>query len=267
MRIAITSDLHYPMTSKNTILDMINSILLAEVDVVCLAGDIGESRISPNNFRDCVEFFTNEFKNVCVIAGNHDLWSENNQSQLLWDSALEEFCYSVGAKYLEKKNFVKDGVAICGSYVHYDYSARSKDVEEEFDDAWFATHKDNFNNDANFLKLKKSDKIFSHDICGRFIDRMRGANGDTDVHSIVAMTHVPCFESQVPRKLEWTFSNAYFGNLSFSREILGISKLKHFVSGHTHCATEEVKEIGNRIVKIATLGSDYRKPLFVVVEV
>jgi hypothetical protein len=140
-------------------------------------------------------------------------------------------------------------------------------VEEEFDDVWFSTHKDNFNNDANFLRLKKDDKTFSSEVCERFLQRLWKACDDPGVASIVAVTHVPCFESQVTRRAEWTFSNAYFGNLSYSDRILAVKKLKYFVSGHTHCATEETKELGNRAVKILTLGSDYRKPLFVVVEV
>lgn len=264
MKIAITSDLHYPITNKRTILELIDK--LSGVEIVCLAGDISECRLGTHLFAECVNFFTSAFSHVCVVLGNHDCWDDFGRSQEYWDKLLPSLCKETGAHYLEDNNFYLGNVAVVGSYIHYDYSAKSKEIPDDYDSNWFAINKDNFMNDAFFLKLDKSDIEFSTDICNTFIKRLQEADNDENVHSIVAVTHDPCFDCQVTRKPEWRYSNAYFGNISYENEIKQIKKLKHFISGHTHSKTKDEINVDNRVIHVETLGSDYYKPEFVIVE-
>lgn len=266
MRIAITSDLHYPITSKGTILELIDRIKLSDSKVVCLAGDIAECRLGTHLFTECVKFFTYAFSNVCVVLGNHDCWDDYGNSQLHFDKILPELCKNAGAHYLENNNYYLDNLTIVGSMLHYDYSAKSKEASI-YDDSWFAVNKGKFNNDAYYLKLTKSDIEFATELGNKFVYRLKEADADENVHSIVIVTHDPCFDCQVTRKPEWIYSNAYFGNITYENEIKKINKLKHVVSGHTHCRTKDEIIVDNRTINVETLGSDYYKPEFVIVEV
>jgi len=76
IKIAITADLHYPITSVTKIQEMIGMMRAEIPDIAILGGDIAETRIDVDYFEYVINMFTNVFSRipVLVLSGNHDLW-------------------------------------------------------------------------------------------------------------------------------------------------------------------------------------------------
>lgn len=264
MIIAIASDLHYPTTSKEALLSMIDRIKMSDVDTIVIAGDIAEVVQKVSYFTDCLSLFTAKFKTVCICAGNHDLWNRYGNSLRLWEEDIPKICKELGVVYLEKGGYVRDGVAIEGSYLHYDYSAKTTEVP--LDDKWYAQHKRDFNNDAFLLNVGEDDITFAGEIGQAFMQRLQIAHDNPLVEKIMVVTHVPCMDCQIVRRSEWLYSNAYFGNITYEQKILGIPKVKWVFSGHSHCGTVCDRLAGNRTVHIETINSQYGNPTYVIVD-
>lgn len=290
MKIAFTADTHLVcdyegMTTEPQLFALRDDIYAHNPDIIAHGGDIGEVRVDLKNFTRVLQIL-GEKKEGVLVAGNHDLWSNPGavcpvSSAMLWSEVIPKMCQDHGWHYLEEKNWIKDGVAIVGSYLHYDYSAKDLEgvavnyIRANFpdwsQDEYYERMKKRSVNDAKFFRGLPRDKEFAKLIGDAFRKRLLAAQEDSDVHSIVVITHVPCMPCQITRKpheWHWSCATAYFGNLSHVETIMECSKIKFILSGHSHQGNRKLLELSNgQVIDIITLDSDYRKPSFEVIEV
>lgn len=279
MRVVITADLHYPITPMVTLERMVADIEKeAMPDVMVLAGDLGETRMSARFFGECLYLFTRSFPNIpiLVLAGNHDLWVQPGSepgwdSEYFWKTALRETTYRLGGMWLEDGNYFQDGVAFAGSYLHYDYS--SKDPSLVISDDQYMETKSEYNNDGRYLVGLPPDKVFAADIGSKFRQRLSESCSDNKVNRIIVVTHVPPVKENITWRsndVGWARGTAYFGNLSSEQAILGCHKVTHVVSGHSHVAQRTIinrSRFNMDNVVAINLGSNYERPSYEVLDI
>ncbi len=298
MRIAITADLHLPITSADDIKDMIADVVDETPDIVVLAGDLGETRIRYDLFQECIEFFTGRLDcPVLVLAGNHDLWVDpfsSINSLEMWEKQLPQQTLEAGGRWLESQNVTKKGVSIVGSMLHYDFSARDTiGPTSVYNKEYFIENKKRIINDGRFFRGLPSDVVFAKKIGKAFRRRLIDAQMNPHVQEIIVVTHVPCTEQQMTRKphdVSWSMSTPFFGNLSHMDWFMNCSKISHIVSAHSHQGNkgelypretpklkanlrEDLKMAGLRSkfrrkgpIKTINLNSDYRAPTYEIIE-
>lgn len=292
MKIAFTTDTHLVidyvgMTTEEQVLTLRDEMCAENPDVIAHGGDVGEMRLGQHNFSKVLQILGEDKKIECVgVAGNHDLWTNpsaiaSKGSDVLWSETIPTIFGEHGWHYLEQNNWIKDGVAIVGSYLHYDYSSADPEgaavnhIRASFPDwtpdQYYERMKKRTVNDAKFFRGLPRDKEFAKLIGDAFEKRLLAAQNDESVHSIVLITHVPCMPCQITRKpfdWHWSCATAYFGNLSHAETIMSCSKIKFILSGHSHQGNRNLVEFSEgQMVDILTLGSDYGKPLFEIIEV
>jgi len=241
-------------------------------DVIVLAGDLAETVHNLDRFSDLLGIFTLKFPTtpLLVLSGNHDLWCHSHpnynsyNSKDLWTTQLPNITESSRGFWLERKNWSRDGIAIVGSYLHYDYSAQDKTgPTSTLPHEYLAANKHRINNDGNYMKGLPDDKTFALEIGKSFRRRLLEAQNDLSIKSIVVITHVPCVNQLVTRKpynYSWSISTPYFGNLSHEDLIFGCSKVKWIVSAHSHQEISTVFNSPHGKIQLFNLGSDYHKP-------
>ena len=119
MRIAITADLHYPTTSRETLLSFAEQIKSHNPSLVALVGDIGETFNDVDYFDACIAIFRKilEETPILIVAGNHDLWvppNANWNSIDLFERILPKMTLARKCHWLETENYVRDGIAFIG---------------------------------------------------------------------------------------------------------------------------------------------------------
>jgi len=262
MRLAVTSDLHLPITSFARIAAMYHEIAEFQPDTVVLAGDIGESLL---DIEAVLKLFQRIGCPVLVIAGNHDLWNRDAASRQLWEELLPQLVDSCGCQWFESGAFIQSGVAVTGTIAWYDYSGADPTIQAMPET--FAREKGSFNNDAFLIDWPWSDIEFAASVASPFLATLDRLESNPSVHRIVVITHVPVLECQMTRRphdRDWAFSNAYFGNLTLGSKIITHLKVTHVVSGHTHVGQSSVMELpdGRRVVA-RVIDSEYRRPAWV----
>lgn len=269
VKIIITSDLHLGITQTSTIRDLVNRIADEEPDLIVLAGDIGEGLPL---FRECLKLFAGLPGDIAVLAGNHDVWAqENYSSQKLWEHALPEAVQKAGMLWLEETAWQRDGVAVAGSLAWYDYSAADPTLPS-YRPGFFAGLKGIYNRDAEYVDWSWPDREFAARLGTGLCERLAKLETDSGVRNVVVVTHVPLFEEQILRKpddFDWGFSNAYFGNLTLGRQVLQTSKkVQMVVSGHTHIGRQgQVKRPDQSALTVFVLGCYYDAPLYTLIDV
>lgn len=269
IRLALTADLHYGITSAETIAALVDSIAAAGCDAVLLAGDIGEPA---DNFRAALELFADLPPPRVVVAGNHDLWAGDYPSRYLWDDVLPHISSAAGCTWLDRENLIIGDTGICGTIGWYDYSAGDPRLAD-YDDSRYSREKPKFNMDGLRIDWSQTDAEFAAEILAAFHQRITVLQNNPAVKHIVVLTHVPPFEEQLIRKplddFLWNVNNAYFGNLTLGREILRHDKVRLVVSGHTHVgvdATISPSGAEDKSIRVITVGSGYFKPKLQIVD-
>lgn len=282
MKIAYTADTHnHPAFIGKDVLETLAEGIFAEnPDLIVVGGDIGEVRVDVSLFGDVLRILGKG----ALVLGNHDLWTNPTQmhtSNDLWSSMLPQVCQDLGWHYLESKNWIQDGVAVVGSYLHYDYSAADPEgaaldhIKANFPDwttdEYYERMKKRVVNDAKFFTGLPRDKVFAKLIGDAFQKRLLAAESDPEVHTIVVATHVPCMPSQITRKPQdwhWSCATAYFGILTHVETIMRCSKVKCVISGHSHQGNRSTVQFDDgHEVEVINLDADYGKPTFEIIEV
>lgn len=100
MRIAITSDLHYDplghLTAPEAVRALAREVAAVRPNLVVLAGDLGHGLAQ---FRACVACFAELGLPLAVLAGNHDVWRDEEAgvgSEALWQRELRAVTESLG---------------------------------------------------------------------------------------------------------------------------------------------------------------------------
>ncbi len=265
MKLAVTSDLHLPITPAETIAALAREVAAAGPDAFAIAGDVAES---PVELRRCVELIVDIVPcPILVLVGNHDVWCRDARSQNKWEVELPAIVKDCGCRWLEGDAFVRDGVAVAGTIAWYDYSGADPSIRAT--ERVFAENKRFFNMDAVMIDWPWSDRQFAEMVSTPLLATLDRLEADTSVRQVVAVTHVPVLECQMCRDSgnpDWAFSNAYFGNLTLGEKMLQRNKVTHIISGHTHVGRRGAVAAGERTVQACVLPSEYGAPAWEWVE-
>ena len=277
MKIIITADTHFGITSVQSLEKMAKQIAVQEPDAIIIAGDIAESLSGPKKFSKCLKLFR-RFINcpILIILGNHDLYAHGDaphNSLQLWETILKNKAKKIDdIIWLEDDNYIIDDVAIVGSYLHYDYSVKCKmGPTSGLTPAFFIHNKPEVIADGKFHHGLPSDIAFSRQIGEAFKFRLQVAQENPIVKHIIVATHVPCLDSLVTYKNQdysWAICTPYFGNITYEKDILKCSKVEHVVSAHSHQGYyHKIQRNGMNSVNAHCLDSDYYYPTFLTIEV
>lgn len=280
MLLAITADLHYPKTGDLTLLRLVENLARLRPELLILAGDLGETSAYS---APCLALFRELPCPKLVLAGNHDLYPDGwpdrrldpagrflpgntrygGSSMRLWQSELRQQLESVGGLWLEELVYVRPPVAIVGTIAWYDYSAA--DPSLGYPPEVYAREKHFFSTDDR-INWPWSDQEFSAQVSSAFLQRLDAAVARPDVAHVAMVTHVPILEQQLARRPGdrfWSFSNAYFGNLTLGQAVLRRDKVCLVVSGHTHYFRRVAFLAPNgRVIQAAVVGRRNRQPSF-----
>jgi hypothetical protein len=268
VKLAITADLHLPITRLERLGQLTGEMAEFAPDAVIVAGDLAESLA---DLERCLALFRQSFScPVLVIPGNHDLWvRRTNDSRQLWEEGLPQTVARAGCCWLEGRSFLVPGpvqgsVGIVGTIAWYDYSAADPSVQASA--LAFAQQKYNYNPDALLIDWEWSDPEFAERVAGPFLQSLDALEDNPGVGPVVVVTHVPIVEGQLCRQPDnpvWAFSNAYLGNWTLGHKVLARSKVTHIISGHTHigqrCLVAREKDPA---VEAHVLACDYEKPVW-----
>lgn len=262
MKLAVTADLHLPITPATLIWRLAREVDEFAPDALVLAGDVAESL---RELEQCLAIFRGIVTcPVLVLAGNHDLWCRDASSRRKWEELLPETVRRSGCVWLEREPFVKDGVAVAGTIAWYDYSAA--DVSIKATARQFADNKRFYNVDAQFIDWPWSDVEFAQTVGAAFLETLDCLEADAAMRQIVVVTHVPLLDCQMCRDSgnpDWAFSNAYFGNLTLGGKVLERRKVTHVISGHTHVGRSATLPLQDgRTIAARVLDSHYGKPVW-----
>jgi len=271
-RIAVTADLHFDraghLTSPQQVDDLVERLRVAAPDAVILAGDLGHPS---GNFAACLAAFQRLRVPVGVVAGNHDVWRDEQRgwsSRELWEQQLPSLVDEAGFVWLEGSSLRLGDVAIAGSLAWYDYSAAPRSVP--YPPEYLAGVKRMFNNDAVWIDWPWTDAELAGTLRDGLVRRLEELDADPGVRQVLVVTHVPLFEEQLLRRPgdeRWEISNAYFGNLTTGQAVLRSEKLVRVISGHTHGARHGlVPRADGRSVEVSVIGSDYGSPELELIE-
>lgn len=267
MKLAITSDLHLPITPLTPIVHLANQVAEYQPDAFIVAGDVGES---VPDWQRCLAALKSIVEApLLVLAGNHDLWTRGVwPSQKLFEELLPEQTGKVGGIWLEGEAWVKDGVAVAGSIGWYDYSAIDPQFRDEPPEV-IARRKREFNYDANGIDWKWTDPEFAGIVAKKLLATLDRLEADSSVRQIIVVTHVPLLDCQMCRKPHdprWGFSNAYFGNLTLGQEVVKRRKVTRIISGHTHVGREGSVPAAGREIAARVIASEYGRPVWLELE-
>jgi hypothetical protein len=260
-KLAVTADLHLPITTAERIGALADSMRAFAPDAVVLAGDLGEGYLDVGR---CLSLVRERVGcPVWVLAGNHDLWARPPyDSRRLWLERIPALAAEAGCRYLEGTSFTAGDTAVAGTIAWYDYSAADPAVRASA--LQFAQEKMNFNADALRIDWEWSDPEFADLVAAPFLAHLDHLDADPTIRRVVVVTHVPIVEGQmwrIPDNRDWAFSNAYFGNFTLGRKVLAHPKVSHIVSGHTHVGREcRVERPGAPPVEARVVPSDYEEP-------
>jgi predicted phosphohydrolase len=195
MRIVVAADLHYHPRWSEALTRLARQVREERPACLVLAGDVGHPL---NYFRLGLALFADLDCPRLVLAGNHDLWAGQYDSQTLWDQALEATAQAAGFIWLERENVRLGSLGICGTLGWYDYSAR--DPALEISDEDYYVNKGMFNNDGNYINWSVTDQEFAAALVEGFSARLAALCDDPSITQVLAITHVPPFEENLVRK-------------------------------------------------------------------
>jgi predicted phosphohydrolase len=264
MKVIITADIHYHPLWIPALKRLAWRVQDERPDCFILAGDVGHPFY---NFEHGLTLFSDLTCPRLALAGNHDVWSSQYNSQSLWDQHLEEAARAAGFVWLDRENFRLGSLGICGTLGWYDYSAQEPFLAIE--DRDYYVNKGMFNNDGNNVDWTHTDQEFAAQIVGQFSARLAVLCQDATISQVLVVTHVPPFAENLvhkPDNMTWSFNNAFAGNLTLGQTIVRCPKVSHVVSGHTHHGGHWLIAAPQGAIESYVVGSDYGRPAYVVLD-
>ena len=286
MRLLITADLHFNHPRSQALArDLIAQMNRAGGDALLLVGDTASS--DGDALERCLELFKIAGPKL-IVAGNHELWTREDDSERLLRDVLPRRARSMGWQWLQDEPFsIDDKLAIVGSVGWYDYSfaepslgipkrfyeqkvspgaaerlpqfaslfERSDDIPPHARDIvarW---------NDGKFVKLNCSDEEFLDELIGELraqLDELRSVP-----RVIAAIHHLP-FRALLPpsHSAQWDFAKAYLGSEKMGQLLLEYPNVKDVFCGHSHFRAEAT----TGQIRAVNIGSGYRAKRFEIID-
>jgi len=275
MKIAIISDLHYPVFTRS--LEELDSQLWREADVLVLAGDL-VNNYNQDRLVTVFEYFSSFPGEKLFIAGNHELWTTEDDPEEIYREELKLLADIYGFHYLDESSKILGNVGFVGNIGWYDYSfapdsfplpdgvvlceekvpntlsfqetgKRWNDLgPEDFKKKLLAWKKDGKLclvgwNDRAFIKWKFRDEEFLELCLKKIRDDLEKVSKKAE-KIVVATHHLPFPELvEKPDTIERAFGNAFMGSRRMGEVIREFPRVKMVICGHSH--REQRIRVGN----------------------
>lgn len=235
-------------------------------ELVIIAGDISHR---DDRIDRAVRAFREVAPQVAYIPGNHDLWSVPAPGERTRPDAwvryrrdLRGLVESAGGHYLPAEPLRLGTTSVVGSTGWYDYSFAPEwilEVQPElrFEDRRFGPVVWSDRRYVNFLApdgQTMSDPEVARVMEAELAAALAEVQSDDAVDQVVVVTHVQPFAEVVHRtgSLPWEYFTAFMGSRRLGEIILGASKVKAAIHGHSHVLRSEL--IAGRRVYGTALG-------------
>jgi hypothetical protein len=286
MRLLVTADLHYNHPKSRGLADMlIDQMNGLQADALLVIGDT--ATFDGDTLERCLSRF--QFPGPKLfVAGNHELWTAQADSYLLFTQILPQRIRELGWKWLQDAPFVMGDVAIVGNIGWYDYSFAwpalkipkrfyaakvSPGAAERFSEfaPLFEKSDDIAHearqivarwNDGRFAKLGRSDPFFLDELLEVMEAQLKAVS---HLPRVVVATHcVPLAELLPPTgRSQWDFARAYLGSERTGELIRRFPNVRQILCGHSHFPVETT--IGE--IQAINIGSGYREKIYRLIEV
>jgi Icc-related predicted phosphoesterase len=285
MRILATADLHYNHGKSRRLADeLIDRVNTMQFDLLLLIGDTATA--DGDAIEKCLCRFTFAGPKL-FIAGNHELWTQGEDSYRLFRHDLPRRIRDAGWHWLEGEPFIAQNFAIAGSIGWYDYSFAqpqlgiprrfyehkvSPGAAEQLDkyrhlleatDDIPSHAREIFArwNDGQFVKLHRNDEQFLDELLADLRRQLESLHN----HPVIATIHHLPFPQLLPpsHNAQWDFAKAYLGAAKIGQLLLQFPNISTVLCGHSHFAAES--QIGH--IHALNIGSGYRAKQCVFVDV
>lgn len=277
MRLLVTADLHYNHPRSRKLADELIERMNAEsADVLLLVGDTAAA--DGDALERCLARFTFAGPRL-FVAGNHELWTEGDDSYAIYQTRLPSRLAALGWRWLEAEPFVVGDVGIVGSVGWYDYSFAqpslgiprrfyaskiSPGAAERFAEfAPLLQDADDLSpaareivarwNDGRYVKLHRTDEGFLHELLEKLQTQLQSL---APVRQVIAAVHHLPFRQLLPppHNAQWDFAKAYLGSEAIGQTLLRHPNVTHVLCGHSHLPME--LDVGP--IHCINIGSGYR---------
>ncbi len=268
MKVFMASDLHFGVGERgNRSVQALAAHVCArgrENDVLLLGGDLATD---DDSITSCLSLFASFPGKRAAIAGNHDVWKEDQRNALERYRGLPSLFKAAGFHPLEEEPFIVNDVGFAGAMGWYDLSFRDEGIgvpAEAYRKKVYPGPESAIWGDAIHADWGCSDEEVAEWQRSRLERQLRQIAGTRE--TVVLTHHVPtkCL-LKWPRFLVpkvWRFLNAFLGSERLGDTIRRIAPHSLVVSGHIHMSGD-AKKGATRFVSI---GGDYDEKQLVVKE-
>jgi predicted phosphohydrolase len=286
MRLLVTADLHFNHPrSRALAIELIGKMNAAGGDVLLLVGDTATAH--GTQLEECLGLFKFNGPKL-IVPGNHELWSNQEDSYALFKDALPRRCRAMGWHWLAEQPFVAGDLAIVGSPGWYDYSFAqaglgiprrfyenkiSPGVAQRLPQ-WNELLADRSDispaafeivarwNDGVHVRLGRSDEQFLDELLRKLDEHLESVR---NVAAVLAAIHCLPFAQLLPpsHSAQWDFAKAYLGSDRIGQVLLKYPNLRRLYCGHSHFPAQA--QVGH--IEAINIGSGYRAKLFRLDEV
>lgn len=266
MKIFAISDIHIDGKNKDTAYNLPTKLMhhVAKEKGQCLLiilGDVSQNLPLLHNY---LKLFQNIPIPKLYVAGNHDIWVQNESDSLLkYMIVLKEAVEDAGFQYLDKEPFLLNRIGIIGNIGWYDYSFKAEQTKipadfkllrksttqyiewSELGDLDYQEKElmaeINGNlfvltswNDRLYIHWDYSDKEFTKKCLDKIKLHYKQINQKVD--RIIFCSHHVHFQEGVilKNKVQWDFNNAFVGSKEIGEFILNQKKVDLLLFAHTH---------------------------------
>lgn len=245
-KIAITTDTHAGI-SKNTnrihkdfLLRLKSEMIKEDCRILIHSGDWGTN--SPDQVVESMRLFANSIPSnakILTVFGNHDVWSQSVTKQTpkeikdLYISVMQE----LGIVYLQREDYIKDGLIICGYDGWYGQDPATNDKKNISD---MCEGQYSF----SYLRQESNEKF--EDLINRDFSKF---------DKKVLVTHMSSYVK--------TYNDIQYSANPRMFPMIDDKGFDAMIVGHSH--REQDETIGS--TRIINVGSDYDVPKFKIVEI
>jgi len=240
MRLALTSDLHVDH-HPDVVPLVAERVRELAADVLIVAGDVS---VDLDHLEDALSALARSAPHTVFVPGNHDLWmraGEQASSRARYESLLPERARRAGCAVPFVEPVEIDGLWFAGTTGWYDYSLRSRALDETFSAEDYRK--------GSWGKLRWSDKQRIHwpsddegreledpEICAAHVRALDAQLDSLSGRDVVVVTHHLPFAELVTSRGEvpWDFLNGFMGSASLGETILARPGVRLACAGHTH---------------------------------
>ncbi|MEJ2720044.1 MAG: metallophosphoesterase family protein [bacterium] len=244
MIIAYTSDLHIDVSDRNREAARIVAAAVAErcPDLFVLAGDAGNTL---DDLRFVLEVFADTAIAKLFVPGNHDVWIETRDGELLdsrskWERFIPELCREMGFHDLGREPVIMGDLGFVGSLGWYDYSFADPRLNLDEDAYWAGRYGNEIWWDKKMTYWPPAQaagrRLRDPEVCAEMARRLDAdiSSIEPDVERIVAVVHTLPFLVGLPRSEPPYYLDAYTGSDQLGRTLAAHPKTTHCIGGHKH---------------------------------